>query len=325
MIEAPLMVAVHSLGTGAREQLIADVRDGLSRTPKELPPRWFYDERGSVLFEQITELVEYYQTRTERGILERWAPTMIGEVRPQSLVEIGAGSSAKTRVLLGAARTEGSLSRFVPFDISAEMLTHSARALIDEFPGLNVYAMVGDFADHLAAIPRFGRQLIVFLGSTIGNFDDGQRAGFLAGVRDLMASEDAFALGVDLVKDRRELVAAYDDSQGVTAEFNRNVLRVINRELGADFDVDAFEHVALFNEEHSRIEMHLEASRAMQVTIPGARMRVAFAEGERLRTEISVKFTRESIGRDLAAAGLHVDRWFTDPDERFAVVLARPA
>lgn len=325
MIEAPLTVAIHSLGTGAREQLIADVREGLSRTPKQLPPRWFYDERGSLLFEEITELDEYYQTRTERAILQRWAPSMIEAVRPESLVEIGAGSSAKTRVLLGAARLEGSLSRFVPFDISAEMLTHSARALIDEFPGLNVYAMVGDFAEHLAAIPRFGRQLIVFLGSTIGNFDDEERGRFLAGVRSLMAGEDAFALGVDLVKDRRRLVAAYDDSRGVTAEFNRNVLRVINRELDATFDVDAFEHVALFDEAHSRIEMHLQARVAMTVSIPGAGMRVGFAAGERLRTEISVKFTRESIERDLAAAKLRADRWYTDSDERFAVVLARPA
>jgi L-histidine N-alpha-methyltransferase len=245
-------------------------------------------------------------------------------VQPESLVELGAGSCSKTRILLDAARAEGNLTTFVPFDVSDAALAHAAQGLLDDYPWLRVYGLVGDFAAHLTYIPRLGRRLVAFLGSTIGNLDATERRRFLADVRGLLAPDDAFLIGLDLVKDRAQLVAAYDDSAGVTADFNRNVLRVINRELLAGFDVDAFAHVALWNEEESRIEMHLRALRAMEVEIPLAEMSVSFAEGETLRTEISCKFTRDSGEAMLADAAMRVVRWHTDPQQRFALALALP-
>ena len=320
---APVTIAIHTFGQDAREALVSDVRAGLTATPKTLPPRWFYDERGSELFEAITQLPEYYQTRTEAEILRRVAPELIAAVAPETLVELGSGSARKTRVLIDAALGNG-LGFFVPFDISETTVQQTARSIAAEFPGLSVYAMVGDFAAHLDRIPRYGRQLVVFLGSTIGNFDDAERRTFLDHVRDLLQPVDAFLLGVDLVKDPAELVAAYDDAQGVTADFNRNVLRVLNRELAADFDVSAFDHVARFNRERSRIEMHLRARSRQRVRLPGAGLTVEFAAGELLMTEISVKFTRASIERALRESGLALIRWYTDAKERFALCLCEP-
>jgi L-histidine N-alpha-methyltransferase len=321
---APLTLAVHTVGRSARSELIADVQAGLAATPKWLPPRWFYDEHGSQLFDRITELPEYYQTRTETRILHDCAQTVAAAVRPESLVELGAGSCAKTRVLLDAARAEGSLTTFVPFDVSDAALSHAAHGLLDDYPWLRVYGLVGDFAAHLSYIPRLGRRLVAFLGSTIGNLDGAERRRFLTDVRGLLAPGDAFLIGLDIVKDRDELVAAYDDSAGVTADFNRNVLRVINRELDASFDVDAFDHVALWNQDESRIEMHLRALRDMEVDIPLAGMRVPFAQGETVRTEISCKFTRASGEAMLAEAAMRVVQWHTDPQQRFALALALP-
>ncbi len=321
---APLTLAVHTVGRSARSDLVADVRSGMAATPKTLPPRWFYDEHGSQLFDAITELPEYYQTRTETRILEECARAVVAAVQPESLVELGAGFCAKTRILLDAARDQGALTTFVPFDVSDAALSHAAHALLDEYPWLRVYAMVGDFASHLSYIPRLGRRLVAFLGSTIGNLDGGERRRFLADVRGLLAPGDAFLIGLDLVKPRDQLVAAYDDSAGVTAEFNRNVLRVINRELDAGFDLDAFAHVAVWNQAESRIEMHLRALRDMEVDIPGAAMRVAFERGETLRTEISCKFTRESGEAMLHEAAMRVVQWHTDPQGRFALALALP-
>jgi len=321
---APLTLAVHTVGRSARSELIADVQAGLSVHPRTLPPRWFYDERGSQLFDRITELPEYYQTRTETQILHACAATIAGAVRPESLVELGAGSCAKTRILLDAARAEGSITTFVPFDVSDAALSHAAHGLLDDYPWLCVYGLVGDFATHLSYIPRLGRRLVAFLGSTIGNLDGGERRRFLADVRGLLAPGDAFLIGLDLVKDRDQLVAAYDDNAGVTADFNRNVLRVINRELEATFDVEAFEHVAVWNDAEARIEMHLRASRDMAVEVPGAEMRVDFAAGETLRTEISCKFTRETGEAMLADAAMRVVQWHTDPEGRFALALALP-
>jgi L-histidine N-alpha-methyltransferase len=324
MTPAPLTIAVHTFGQDARDDLIADVRAGLTATPKSLPPRWFYDQRGSELFEAITRLPEYYLTRVEASILEWAAPDVISAVRPQALVELGAGSSEKTRSLIAAGRRHG-LTSFLPFDISEDFLQRTARQVAAEFPGLSVYAVVGAFADHQDRVPRHGRQLIAFLGSTIGNFDDAERRAFLDGVRRLLQPGDAFLLGLDLVKPEAQLVAAYDDPAGVTAEFNRNLLHVLNRELGADFDVAGFEHVAVFNRERSRIEMHLRARRRQHVRIPGAGLSVDFDPGELLLTEISIKFTREGIERDLDRSGMRVARWYADPAERFALCLCGAA
>ena len=321
---APITIAIHTFGRDLREDLVRDVRAGLNARPKTLPPRWFYDERGSELFEEITRLPEYYQTRTETAILTEVAPEVVATVRPEALVELGAGSAEKTRLLIDAA-VRDRLSCFVPFDISEAFLQQTARRLATDFPGLAVYAVVGDFTMHVDQVPRHGRQLVVFLGSTIGNLDREQRLAFLGQVRGLLQPDDAFLLGVDLVKDEAELVAAYDDSAGVTAAFNLNLLQVLNRDLGADFDLDGFEHVALFNREQSRIEMHLRSRRRQWVSIPGAGMVVDFQPGEEMRTEISVKFTRESIQRELEESGLAVARWYTDDRRRFALCLCVPA
>jgi len=321
---APLTVAVHSVRRNAREELAADVRAGLSRTPRWLPPRWFYDEEGSNLFDLITDLPEYYQTRTEAAILRERASAIAMQARPEAVVELGAGSARKTRVLIDACRAQGALRIYTPFDVSDSVVWHTSHELVDEYPDLTVYGMVGDFGSHLGFIPRLGRRLVVFLGSTIGNLEGEERRRFLREVRTLLEPDDTFLCGFDLVKDRDELVAAYDDSAGVTAAFNRNVLRVINRELGADFDVDAFTHVALYDSEHERIEMHLRAESPQTVRIPGAAMRVDLAGGETIRTEVSAKFTRASVEAALSDAAMQLEEWFTDPRERFALALASP-
>jgi dimethylhistidine N-methyltransferase len=322
---APLTLAVHTVGRSARSELIADVQAGLGATPKWLPPRWFYDEHGSQLFDRITELPEYYQTRTETQILNDCAPTIAAAVQPESLVELGAGSCAKTRVLLDAARAEGSLTTFVPFDVSDAALSHAAHGLLDDYPWLCVYGLVGDFAAHLSYIPRLGRRLVAFLGSTIGNLDPDQRRDFYALLRRALSADDVLLLGADLVKDPEVLVAAYDDSQGVTEAFNKNVLQVLDRELGADFDADAFEHRAVWNTEQERIEMHLVSRIEQNVKIPAVDLSVDFAAGESLRTEISTKFRRETLTAELAAAGFTVRRWWTDRAARFALLLAVPS
>jgi L-histidine N-alpha-methyltransferase len=323
MMLAPVTIAIHTFGQDARDDLVADVRKGLTATPKTLPPRWFYDERGSDLFEAITRLPEYYQTRTEAAILRRVASDVIAAVRPRTLVELGAGTARKTQVLIEAGLRDR-LACFVPFDISEATLQQTARRLAANFPGLSVYAMVGDFARHLDRVPRYGRQLIVFLGGTIGNLEEAERHAFLDQVRQLLQPGDAFLLGLDLVKDEAELVAAYDDAQGVTAEFNRNVLRVLNRELAANFDLAEFEHVACFNRQLSRIEMHLRSRRAQRVRLPGAGLTVDFAANELLRTEISVKFTRLSAERELRGSSLALAGWYSDSRQRFALCLCEP-
>jgi len=322
---APLTVAVHSVGRSVRDELIADVRVGLSRRPRRLPSRWFYDEEGSRLFDLITELPEYYQTHTETAILHDRAAEIAALTRPEALVELGAGSCTKTRVLIDACRDLGTLRSFIPFDVSDAVVQRTSRELVEEYPGLTVYGMVGDFSSHLGFIPRLGRRLVVFLGSTIGNLEVDERAGFLDEVRGLLAPGDAFLCGFDLVKDHDELVAAYDDAAGVTAAFNRNILAVINRQLGADFDLDAFAHVALYDAELERIEMHLRSERVQRVTIPGAQMRVTFSAGEMLRTEISAKFRRATVESGLRRARMRLAAWFTDPAGRFALALATPA
>ena len=324
MALAPLTVAVHTVGRSARDELIADVRRGFGRRPRWLPPRWFYDEEGSRLFDLITELPEYYQTRTERTILLERAAEIARRARPESLVELGAGSCSKSRLLIDACRDVGSLTSFIPFDVSDTVVQRTSRELVDEYPGLTVYGMVGDFSSHLAHIPRLGSRLVLFLGSTIGNLEVDERRVFLDEVRALLEPGDAFLCGFDLVKDRAEIVRAYDDSAGVTAAFNRNVLRVINRELDADFDVDAFTHVAVYDDELDRIEMRLRAERGGAVTIAGAEMRIDLEPGETIRTEISAKFTRATVERCLRESSMRLAAWITDPAERFALALASP-
>ena len=302
-----------------------DVATGLAASPKWLPPKWFYDERGSTLFERITELDVYYPTRREWEILHRRAGEIARVTRAQTLVELGSGSSRKTRALLDALSHLDTLQGYVPVDVSEAALVGAADGLRPDYPDLDIHPVVADFEHHVDLLPRDGRRLIAFLGGTVGNLDPMQRAKFFAAVRASMESGDSLLLGTDLVKDPARLVAAYDDPQGVTAEFNRNVLRVINRELEADFDVEAFDHVALWNVDEERIEMWLRASRAMRVNIAGLPLQVEFVAGERMRTELSAKFTETRVRDELDLAGLRLMRWWTDKRADFALSLAIPA
>jgi L-histidine N-alpha-methyltransferase len=305
--------------------LRADALAGLTAKPKTLPPRWFYDECGSDLFDQITRLPEYYPTRTERAILEVRAGEIATASAADVLVELGSGTSEKTRLLLTALRTAGTLRRFVPFDVDPSVLRTAGEALSDEYPGLDVEGVVGDFTRHLGELPRTGRRLVAFLGSTIGNLTPGPRAEFLAELAGSLRPGDSFLLGTDLVKDVGRLVRAYDDAAGVTAAFDRNVLAVLDRELKADFDLDTFDHVALWDAENEWIEMRLRSRVEQVVSVAALDLEVPFAVGEELRTEISAKFRRERVEAELAAAGLTMTHWWTDPEGDFGVSLSVPA
>jgi L-histidine N-alpha-methyltransferase len=299
-----------------------DVRRGLTATPKELPPKWFYDDTGSQLFDEITRLPEYYLTRCERSILAAHASDIATRCPADTLVELGSGTSEKTRILLGALGAEGCLRRFVPFDVSEGVLRQAAEQISGDDPSLEVHAVVGDFELHLDRLPADGHRLVAFLGSTIGNFAPEARAAFL---RDLARSFDAgdgLLIGFDLVKDVDRLEAAYNDAAGITAEFNRNVLRVLNRELGANFDVTAFEHVASFDPDEEWIEMRLRSVRDQRVTVRDIDVAAEFQAGETMRTEISAKFRRERIDEELEAAGLTPTDIWLDESEDFALVLA---
>lgn len=309
--------------TDRRAELEEDVRRGLASDPKELPPKYFYDARGSRLFERITELPEYYLTRAERRILERRAPELVAEVRPETVVEFGAGSAVKARILLEAARDAGLPLAYAPIDVSEAALREAAVGLASEFPGLRVLAVVGDFR-RPAPLPFEDRpRLLLFLGSTIGNLEPAAATRFLRRVAEAMTPRDAFLIGFDLVKEPQVLEAAYDDAEGVTAAFNRNVLRVLNRELGADFDLTAFRHRAFYDRERARIEMHLVSDREQTVRIAELELEVRFAEGETIRTELSHKYTRESALGLVRDAGLASGRWLTDPEDRFGLALVR--
>ncbi|MET9920316.1 L-histidine N(alpha)-methyltransferase [Streptomyces sp. NPDC006435] len=296
--------------------LRADVLHGLTRCPKTLPPKWFYDARGSELFEEITRLPEYYPTRAEREILVDRSGEIAGASGARTLIELGSGSSEKTRHLLDALPA---LHSYVPVDVSESALRGAAGALLTERPDLSVHALVADFTGGLALPGTPGPRLVAFLGGTIGNLLPEERAVFLRSVRSLLSPGDTLLLGTDLVKDEEVLVAAYDDAAGVTAEFNRNVLRVVNRELGADFDPAGFDHVARWDPEREWIEMRLRAREAHSVKIPELDLVVSFEAGEELRTEVSAKFRREGVRTELAAAGLRLDRWWTDSGGRFAL------
>jgi L-histidine N-alpha-methyltransferase len=319
---APICVDVHLSGDDVAAALARDVRAGLTASPKALPPKWFYDDRGSELFDQITRLTEYYPTRAERTILEARAADIAARSGADTLVELGSGTSEKTRLLLSALDDAGTLQRFVPFDVSEQTLRDAATAVAREY-GCVVHAVVGDFEHHLSEIPGGGRRIVAFLGGTIGNLEPDVRATFLAELAAGLGPDDTLLLGTDLVKDVDRLVAAYDDDAGVTAEFNRNVLHVVNRALDADFEPGAFEHVARYDPAQEWIEMRLRANRAMDVRVADLGLTVPFAAGEELRTEISAKFRREGVEAELGAAGLELVEWWTDPPGDFALSLAR--
>ena len=318
-------VDVH-LGPGDDDALSEDVLDGLSRPCKELPPKHLYDALGSELFDRICELPEYYPTRTERSILVVHAADLIARTGATELVELGSGVPTKTRVLLDAMAAAGALARYVPVDVCEPVVRESAARLVEEYPGLCVHGVVGDFERHLDRLPAAtGPRLVALLGGTIGNLLPGARRRFLRAVARTLGPDDRLLLGTDLVKDPVVLEAAYNDAQGITAAFNRNVLAVLNRELGADFDLAAFEHVAFYDRQHAWIEMRLRALTAQVVRVAALDLTVHFAHREELRTEISAKFTRERLAVDLAAGDLALESFLTDPDELFALSLARPA
>ena len=325
MAPRPYRLDVHPLGAGD-QGLAEDARVGLAATPKSLPPKHFYDERGSDLFERITRLPEYYQSRAELSVLERIAPALVERHAISELVELGSGASRKTQALLDAMRDARSLHRYVPFDVCPEAILAAAGRLAEAYPGLDVHGVAGDFDRHLPGVPeRSGaaRRLVAFLGGTIGNLEPDARTPFLESVAELMEPGDLLLVGTDLAGDPERIRRAYDDAEGVTAEFNLNVLRVLNRELDADFDLDAFAHVAIYDGGPPWIEMRLRSLTDQVVRVGALDMDVAFAAGEEMRTEISCKFTREAVEGMYASAGLELAEWHEDARGWFAVSLAR--
>jgi len=317
-----LSLCNHLAADSAYQALRRDVLDGLARSPKSLPPKWFYDSVGSDLFDQITRLPEYYPTRAEAEILRARSAEIASVTDADTLVELGSGTSEKTRLLLAALNDGGTLRRFVPFDVDANVLSAAGTAIQGEYPDIEIAAVCGDFEEHLSEIPDGGRRLFVFLGSTIGNLTAEPRAEFLAALAGVMRPGDSLLLGTDLVKDTGRLVRAYDDAAGVTAQFNRNVLAVINRELDADFDADAYRHVARWNAEQERMEMSLRAERTQRVCIAALGLTVEFAAGEEILTEVSCKFRPGAVAAELARAGLRRTRWWTDDAGDFGLSLA---
>ena len=322
---ATITIDVHLDAADMELALRDDVRTGLTSHPKTLPPKWFYDDVGSRLFDDITRLPEYYPTRREREILEAHASEIATASGATALVELGSGTSTKTRLLLDALRDAGTLRTFAPFDCSEATLRDAGKSIADAYPGVSVHGVVGDFERHLSLLPgedHAGSRLVAFLGGTIGNLAPAERAEFLNDLAGSLSEGEHLLLGTDLVKDRERLVAAYDDAAGVTAAFNRNVLAVINRSLDADFVLDRFEHVAIWNDRDEWIEMRLRSRQAHEVRINGLDLTVPFGEGEEMRTEISAKFRRAGVEAELDAAGFDVERWWTDGHGDFALSLA---
>ncbi len=316
-------IDVHLEDTGAPSSMAREIREGLLSSPKSLPSKYFYDERGSRLFERITELPEYYLTRAELALLERDADEIARLTGFEELVELGSGAAKKTRVLIEAGLRRGRLRRYVPVEVSQEIAERSAHARAAEYPELDVHAVVGDFERHLGRLPDGGGRLIAFLGSTIGNFPRVEAVDFLSKIRRLMADDDWFLLGTDLVKEHERLEAAYNDNQGVTAEFNLNILHVINRHLDGDFEVSQFEHVSFYDGRKARIESYLRSRRDQSVRLAEIDLEVEFERGEMMRTEVSCKYTRDSVETMLAEAGLDLRHWLTDEQDTFALSLAR--
>ena len=323
----PPGVEIHSyLRAEEQRSLADDVLDGLTRPFKELPPKHLYDAHGSALFDAICEQPEYYPTRTETAILRERGGEFAAATQAAELVELGAGSvDTKTRALLGALAAAGTLRRYLPVDVSEATVRDSAQEVVAAHPGLAVHGIVGDVERHLDHLPQpAGPRLLAFLGGTIGNFLPGARRRFLRDLAGRLGPDDHLLVGTDLVKDPAVLEAAYNDAAGMTAAFNRNVLTVMNRELGADFDLDNFEHVAFFDRDREWIDLRLRALARQWVNVPALDLAIDFRAREEMRTEISTKFTRERLEGDLAAAGLHLAHWLTDPEELYAVSLARP-
>jgi len=316
------LLDVYLTEADGQAELRLDARTGLTAIPKVLPPKWFYDAAGSEIYERITELPEYYPFNAEREILRAQAGRIAEVSAAAALVELGSGSSEKTRLLLDALGVHGTLRSYLPLDVSEAALREATAALALDYPRLAVHGIVGDFTRHLSRIPRHGKRLLAFLGGTIGNLLPADRAVFLRTVRATLRPGEQLLLGVGLVIDPAVMVPAYDDAQGVTAEFNRNVLRVLNRELGANFDVDAFSHRALWNAEREWIEMRLRAGRRMTVHIEELGLDIPFAEGEEVRTETSAKFRPAGVRAELSAAGFELTEWWTDSTNRFALALA---
>lgn len=311
---------VHLQPSDLGQALRADVRRGLSAKPKFLPPKWLYDERGSEIFDQITRQPEYYPTEAERRLLEKVAPEIAEAARADTLVELGSGTSDKTRTLLDCLTSDGSLQRFVPFDVSEATLRAAGEAISAEYPGVDVHAVAGDFDRHLGEIPTGGRRLVAFLGSTIGNLGPADRKVLLSNLTSGFGPDDHLLLGIDLVKDVGRLEAAYNDAAGVTESFTKNILTVLNRELGADFDPEAFAHQARWDPAAEWIEIGLRSERAQSVEIPEVDMTVTLDEGELIRTEVSSKFRRKGIEAELESVGLTPEQWWDDGD--VALVLA---
>jgi L-histidine N-alpha-methyltransferase len=301
--------------------LRAEARRGLTHTPKELPPKWFYDQRGSALFDEITRLPEYYLTRCERAILFAHAEDIAHITKADTLVELGSGTSDKTRLLLDALDRRRALRRFIPFDVCLPVLEEAGAALLAEYPRVEVHAVVGDFDHHIGRLPVQGRCLVAFLGSTIGNFQPPKRLALYRQLRAVLEPGDFFLLGTDLIKDTGRLNAAYNDAAGVTASFNRNVLRVLNRDLGADFVEEQFQHLATFDPDQSVMDIRLRSLVDQVVTLSALDLRVHFAAREEMRTEISTKFQQAVLERELGSAGFSLSNWWTDPAGDFAVSL----
>jgi L-histidine Nalpha-methyltransferase len=317
-----ISIDLHVGENGPFPHLAGDVRRGLTKSPKELPAKYFYDACGAEIFERICELPEYYLTRTEHALLEATADEIIASCRPTTLVEFGSGSARKTRILLDAMARAGLLDLYVPIDVSEKLLRQTAFALVEDYPGLHVHGVVGDFEHPVDVLPRGRPRLVAFLGSTIGNLTSDEAITFLRNVARLLGPDDRFLLGTDLVKDVDMLERAYNDAAGITGAFNRNILSVINRHLNAHFDLSRFEHLAFYNREESRIEMHLVARESHRVAIDAIDLTVGFAKGESIRTEISCKYTRAMVEAMLASAGLRVSRWDTDTNDLFALSLS---
>ena len=319
---ARLTVDVHLAPGDLAEQLRREAAVGLRATPRWLAPKWHYDEQGSQLFGEITRLPEYYLTRAERGILEQHADDIAALSGADTLVELGSGTSEKSRILLDALSRQGTLRRYAPLDVDEATLREAARLLLEEYPGLEVHAVVADFTHHLEEIPDGGRRLVAFLGSTLGNLVDDERAAFLRGLRAVLADGDSLLVGLDLVKDSERLEAAYNDAQGVTARFNRNILSVLNDLLDADFDPERFEHVSFYDAARERIDTRLRSLVEQDVHVRDLDLVVHLAAGEELLTETSGKFRRDGFEQELAAAGLGLAGWWTDAHGDFALALA---
>jgi len=315
-------IDIHLGPADLEAALRRDVLRGLTASPKHLPPKWHYDERGSALFDAITRLPEYYLTRCERSILDAHAGDIAAAARADTLIELGSGTSEKTRLLLSAMSAAGTLDRFIPFDVDEATLRSAAAAIAAEYPSIRVHAVVGDFERHLPMLPAGGRRMVAFLGSTIGNLAPAVRSQFLTDLAAALAPGDMLLLGVDLVKSPDRILAAYNDPGGVTAAFSRNVLCILNNRLDADFEPEAFDHVPRWDAANEWVDIRLRARAAQTVRIAALDLRVEFAEGEEMHTEISAKFRRDRLEAELAGAGLEVRRWWTDPGDGFGVALA---